>query len=90
MHDSIKIEKSPFLSITVEPILRHSKFFVSCSDRAQIASFWTFLMKLRFRTLFMMYFQEKKIWQILIDFSTIFAIKAIGGSHIAHIREKCA
>ena len=35
-------------------------------------------------------FWKKKIWQILIDFSTIFAIKAIGGSHMVHMREKCA
>ena len=63
---------------------------LSCGDGARIASFGTFLMKLRSRTLFMMYFLEKKIWQILIDFSTIFAIKTIGGSHIANIREKCA
>ena len=75
---------------TVGAIFRHSEFFMSCSDKVKIASFGTFLMKLRFRTLFMMYFLEKKIWQILIDFSTIFAIKAIGGSHIANIREKCA
>ena len=47
-------------------------------------------MKPGFWALFIIYFSEKKICWILIIFSTKFAIKIIGSSHMVDIGEICA
>ena len=53
----------------------------------KIGSVLPFLMKLGFRIAFRLRFLEKKIWQILIIFSTKFATKIIGSPHMADIGE---
>ena len=78
------LPKMSCVASTVEPIFWHSRFFMSCSDRAKIASFCTFLMKLGFRTCFMFLvffvFRKNIIWKILIIFSTFLLRNLLGTS----------
>ena len=46
--DTFEVAEVREASITVGATFRGSRFFMSCSDRAKIASFCTFLMKLGF------------------------------------------
>jgi hypothetical protein len=47
-------------------------------------------MKLGLRARFMFVFREKKIRPLLVDFSTKFPTKTIGGSHMGYIEVDCA